>query len=72
LVVDRIIGQRQIVVRSVRDPLIHVPGVIGATELGDGRPLLILDAAALAKQNGGAKLASRALANGNGENERTL
>jgi two-component system, chemotaxis family, sensor kinase CheA len=52
LVVDRIVGQRQIVVRPLRDPLIQVAGVIGATELGDGRPLLILDAAALAKQNG--------------------
>ncbi|MBA4146880.1 MAG: chemotaxis protein CheA [Verrucomicrobia bacterium] len=52
LVVDRIVGQRQIVVRSLRDPLIHVPGVIGATELGDGKPLLILDAIALVKQNG--------------------
>ncbi len=52
LVVDRINGQRQIVVRSLRDPLTQVPGVIGATELGDGKPLLILDPLALAKQNG--------------------
>jgi two-component system chemotaxis sensor kinase CheA len=49
LVVDRILGQRQVVVRSLRDPLIHVPGVIGATELGDGRPLLILDPVSLTK-----------------------
>ncbi len=55
LVVDRIIGQRQIVVRSIRDPLIHVPGVIGATELGDGRPLLILDPIAIARHNGNLK-----------------
>jgi two-component system chemotaxis sensor kinase CheA len=51
LVVDRILGQRQVVVRSLRDPLIHVPGVIGATELGDGRPLLILDPVVLTKRN---------------------
>ena len=50
LVVDRIAGQRQVVVRSLRDPLIHVPGVIGATELGDGRPILILDPLVLTKQ----------------------
>lgn len=56
LVIDRIIGQRQIVVRSMRDPLIHVSGVIGATELGDGRPLLILDPLALARQNSGSSL----------------
>ena len=48
LVVDRVIGQREVVVRAMTDPLIQVPGVAGATELGDGRPVLILDASALA------------------------
>ena len=43
LVVDRIHGQREVVVRAIRDKLVQVPGVIGATELGDGRPVLILD-----------------------------
>jgi len=47
LAVDRITGQREIVVRSVSDPLVRVPGVVGATELGDGRPVLILDPHAL-------------------------
>ena len=47
LVVDQVHGQREVVVRSIRDPLIKVPGVAGATELGDGKPVLILDAAAL-------------------------
>ena len=47
LVVDRIVGQREIVVRTVTDPLLRVPGVVGATELGDGRPVLILDPFAL-------------------------
>lgn len=46
LVVDRIHGQREVVVRPIRDPLIQSPGVAGATELGDGRPVLILDGAA--------------------------
>lgn len=49
LVVDRVEGQREVVVRSMRDPLIQAPGVSGATELGDGRPVLILDAAVLAR-----------------------
>jgi len=47
LVVDRIHGQREVVVRALRDPLIQVQGIAGATELGDGRPVLILDGAAL-------------------------
>lgn len=51
LVVDRVNGQRQIVVRSLRDPLVNVAGVVGATELGDGRPLLILDPTALTRSS---------------------
>jgi two-component system chemotaxis sensor kinase CheA len=47
--IDRILGQREIVVRAISDPLIQVAGVAGATELGDGRIVLILDAAALAR-----------------------
>jgi len=47
LVVDGLLGLREIVVHPVSDPLVSVPGVAGATELGDGRVSLILDAAAL-------------------------
>jgi len=47
LVVDRVHGQREVVVRPMSDPLIRVPGISGATELGDGKPVLILDAIAL-------------------------
>jgi len=41
--VDRISGQREIVVRSMDDRLVKVDGVTGATDLGDGRAVLILD-----------------------------
>ncbi len=37
LVVDRIHGQREVVVRPMSDPLLQVRGISGATELGDGR-----------------------------------
>jgi len=49
LVVDRVHTRREVVVRPMRDPLIQVPGIAGATELGDGRPVLILDALALTR-----------------------
>ena len=49
ILVDRILGQREIVVRALSDPLVQVSGVSGATELGDGRVVLILDANALAR-----------------------
>lgn len=47
IVVDRILGQREIVVRPLTDPLVQVMGIAGATELGDGRVVLILDTGAL-------------------------
>jgi two-component system chemotaxis sensor kinase CheA len=49
LVVERIVGLREIVVHPVADPLVAVPGVSGATELADGRVSLILDAAAIVR-----------------------
>ena len=47
LAVDRIIGQREIVVRAIKDPLAQSRGIAGATELGDQRVVLILDIGAL-------------------------
>ena len=49
LLADRILGQREIVVRAIADPLIRVEGVSGATDLGDGRAVLILDTGAIAR-----------------------
>jgi two-component system chemotaxis sensor kinase CheA len=47
LAVDRILGQREIVVRAIKDPLAQSKGIAGATELGDQRVVLILDVGAL-------------------------
>ena len=47
LEVDRILGQQEIVVRAIRDPLAQSKGIAGATELGDQRVVLILDIGAL-------------------------
>ena len=49
LAADRVLGLREIVVRPLADPLVQVPGLAGATELGDGRPVLILDPVGLAR-----------------------
>jgi two-component system, chemotaxis family, sensor kinase CheA len=43
LMVDSLIGQQQLVVKSLDTNLHSVPGVAGATILGDGRVALILD-----------------------------
>lgn len=43
LVVDRVPGLNEVVVRAIHDPLIARPGISGASELGDGRVVLILN-----------------------------
>jgi two-component system chemotaxis sensor kinase CheA len=47
LAVDRLLGLREVVVRPLTDRLVQVPGIAGATELGDGEVVLILDVANL-------------------------
>jgi two-component system, chemotaxis family, sensor kinase CheA len=44
---DRVIGQQEAVVRPLIDPLVQAPGIAGATDLGDGKPTLVLDLVAL-------------------------
>lgn len=41
--IERMLGQQEVVVRPLNDSLIKVPGVAGATDLGDGQPTLVLD-----------------------------
>ncbi|HEY1015672.1 MAG TPA: chemotaxis protein CheA [Herpetosiphonaceae bacterium] len=47
MMVHQLRSKHEIVVRPLVDPLVQVPGCLGVTELGDGRPLMILDTAAL-------------------------
>ncbi|HEY0871943.1 MAG TPA: chemotaxis protein CheW, partial [Vicinamibacterales bacterium] len=49
IAVDRIHTQREIVVRPISDPLIKSEGITGATDLGDGRVVLIVDLVGLAR-----------------------
>ena len=51
---QRVVGQTETVVRPLVDPLVQVPGISGATDLGDGKPTLVLDLVSL-----GASLSSR-------------
>ncbi len=48
LIVDRLIGQEEIVIKSLGNYLSSVPGISGATIMGDGRVTLIIDVASLA------------------------
>ena len=59
LLVDSLIGQQQVVVKSLDTNLHSVPGVSGATILGDGRVALILDVSSFARA-GAARMARAA------------
>jgi two-component system chemotaxis sensor kinase CheA len=48
LFVDALLGEHQVVIKSLETNYRRVPGISGATIMGDGRVALILDAGALA------------------------
>jgi len=52
LMVDRLLGQQEIVVKGLDDYLGELPGISGATVLGDGRVALILDLPSLLARGG--------------------
>lgn len=50
LMVDRLIGQEEVVLKALNRPLDLVPGLAGVTILGNGRPVFILDVARLERR----------------------
>jgi chemosensory pili system protein ChpA (sensor histidine kinase/response regulator) len=59
LLTDSLEGSREIVVKTLGPHIASVPGVTGATILGDGRVIMILDAATLVRAQRGAEPAAR-------------
>jgi two-component system chemotaxis sensor kinase CheA len=51
LFVDELVGQHQVVIKSLESNYRRVPAVSGATIMGDGKVALILDVAALVRLN---------------------
>ncbi len=47
LVVDELLGQQDVVIKPIGKALRQIPGLAGATELGDNRTVLLLDVATL-------------------------
>lgn len=52
VVVDQLLGEQEVVIKSLGGYLGQVPGLSGATILGDGRVALIVDARSLVKEAG--------------------
>ena len=48
LMVDEIIDQRPVVIKNMEDNFVQVPGMTGASIMGDGKVSFILDVAAIA------------------------
>ncbi len=50
LTVDELLIQQDVVIKSLGSRLKGVPGIAGATDLGDQRPILVVDVASLVKE----------------------
>jgi two-component system chemotaxis sensor kinase CheA len=47
LVVEKLLGQQDTVIKPIQGPLASLRGIAGATDLGDQEPVLVLDASAI-------------------------
>jgi two-component system chemotaxis sensor kinase CheA len=61
IVVEEILGQEQVVIKSLEENFSHVRGIAGATIMGDGRVALILDVTAVGKLGSNRSKAGQAL-----------
>ncbi|MFA6540985.1 MAG: chemotaxis protein CheA [Bacteroidota bacterium] len=64
IMVDSLLGQREVVIKSLGDYLGAIPGIAGSTILGDGKVIMIIDVGqfmALSKKNGDKKLPAAAV-----------
>ena len=68
LVVDRLLGQQDAVIKALGSSLSDVSGIAGASDLGDGRLVLVLDAAAILDE---VAATAGSLQLGEGQHERT-
>jgi two-component system chemotaxis sensor kinase CheA len=50
LLVDELLGQQDIVIKSLGRSLAKVPGIAGATELGGKKTVLVLDVAQIVEE----------------------
>jgi len=62
ILVDALVRQQEIVIKAIGERLKSVPGVAGATEIGEGEIVLVVDVASLIEKFGGRARATRATA----------
>jgi two-component system, chemotaxis family, sensor kinase CheA len=50
LVVDQLAGQQEIIIKTMGEKLKDVPGIAGAAEIGEKKPILVLDAESMIEE----------------------
>ena len=63
ILVDKLVRQHEIVIKSIGDRLKNVPGVAGATEIGGNEIILVIDTTSLIDKFGGRARDARAAVN---------
>jgi two-component system chemotaxis sensor kinase CheA len=60
ILVDALVRQQEVVIKSIGDRLKTIPGIAGATEVGEGEIVLVIDVGTLIEQFGGKAREARA------------
>ena len=53
LLIDELVGHQEVMIKPLGDRLGEIPGVVGATDLGDSTAVLVLDPEGLARREAG-------------------
>jgi two-component system chemotaxis sensor kinase CheA len=61
LLVDRLVRQQEVVIKSIGERLKTIPGIAGATEIGEGEIVLVIDVGSLIDRFGGKAREERSL-----------
>jgi len=62
MLVDSLVRQQEIVIKAIGESLKSIPGIAGATEIGEGEIVLVVDVGTLIEQFGGKAREARAVA----------
>jgi len=60
ILVDALVRQQEVVIKSIGERLKTIPGIAGATEVGEGEIVLVVDVGSLIDHFGGRARATRA------------
>ena len=62
ILVDALVRQQEVVIKSIGERLKTIPGIAGATEIGEGEIVLVIDVGTLIDHFGGGRGDGRARA----------